>query len=153
METEKEMAWSFEDEVEYDYIKLRYSDRKKLSERALETRKAAKDIDQANPLYHRIAVTAEMAKLRCDMAYMVDRMEQLQATIGAMSYIHQQVDILTAAFGYQKMLGEKARIDYGLIAKALKEVEQLKVELSNGTQPRSQNPDGSKGNILPSEAG
>ena len=107
--------------------------------------KAFKDVNPKDHMYHRMAVSAEMAKLRVDMAYIVDRIAKMETVIAATARLHQRVDILEAAYGYQKMLAEKSRIEYALIAKGLEDIKKLKEELSNEAKQSSNGTDGAKG--------
>lgn len=136
-------AW--QDEVEYAHIKLEYEDRKALYHEARNKQKALEETTPDNPLYHRIAVSAEMARMRLHMAYMLNENKKLTQMIGSISWLHEQVAILQGAYGHIKMLAATVRIDYDAIAKGLSVIAKLKEELTNAVKPRSDKPDGAEG--------
>lgn len=102
--------WAMRDEQFYDFLKMKYSDRKKLSDIAEEKRKSAEKMKDDNPLYHRAQVSAEMASLRLDMAYIVDRNNQLEQYLATVEFLHQKVGVLEGAYGYLKMMLETCRL-------------------------------------------
>lgn len=142
-------AWNYADEQEYGYVKLRHADRQKLLDEMANKKKALKDIGPDNPLYHRIAVSAEMARMRADMAYIVARNDKLEELLGTVSFLHQRLDIVEGAYSHVKMLAEASRIDYAQGAKALLEIKRIKEELTNAVTKTSHQPDGEKSNVLP----
>ena len=138
-------AWDYQDEIEYNHLKLKYGNRKELHEEAANKRKALRDCEPDNPLYHRIAVSAEMAAMRVDYAYIVARNIRLEEMLGTVSFLHQRLDILEGSYGYMKMLAEGGRIDYATLTRLIRDVEKLKQELSNGAESGSKEPHGAKG--------
>lgn len=148
MDTLKDGAnpwWGYKDEVEYNHIKLRYSDRKNLLDEATAKQKAFEKTTPENPLYHRIASSAESAKLRVDMAFMVDRMNKLEELLSTVSFLHQRLDILEGSYGYIKMLAEGGRIDYATLTRIVKDIEKLKEEQINALSKTSKEPHGAEG--------
>ena len=140
-----ELAWGWQDEVEYNHLKLRYSNRKELSQQAQDKYKALKDVVPRDPMYHRMAVSAEMASLRVDMAYIVDKNNKLEEMLGTVAFIHQRLDILEGSYSYIKMLAEGGRIDYATLTRIVKDIEKLKEEQINAIKQRSDRPDGAEG--------
>lgn len=132
MSSENEMFWSFRDESFYSFLKHKYSDRAKLMAEAEEKRKAVDKMKDGDPLYHRCAVSAEMASLRVDMAYIVDRNNKLEEMIETISFLHQRVDILEGAYSHTKMMAETCRIDYGLVQRLYDKLKPLLKEQENG---------------------
>lgn len=132
MASDNEIFWSFRDESFYNFLKHKYSDRQKLSQEAEDKRKALDKMKDGDPLYHRCAVSAEMASLRVDMAYIVDRNNKLEEMIETISFLHQRVDILEGAYSHTKMMAETCRIDYGLISKLHEKLKPLLEEQKNG---------------------
>lgn len=124
--------WTYEDQSNLDYLELRYADRKKLGEEAISKRKALKDIASDNPFYQRAAMSAELAAMRWDMAYIVAENKKLRMMIGTIDWLHTQVNILMGAYSHVKMLAEKCRIDYGLINSGLTQIIKLKEEIQGG---------------------
>ena len=137
--------WGYQDEVEYKHIKMRYSDRRALLDEATAKQKAFDSCTPKNPLYHRIAVSAESAKLRVDMAYMVDRMTKLEELLSTVSFLHQRLDILEGSYSYIKMLAEGGRLDYATLTRIVKDIEKLKEEQANAITQRSDRPHGAEG--------
>ena len=123
----EDLAWGFGDEQFYTFLKHKYADRRQLKADAEEKRKAAeKMIDGKDPHYHRMAVTAEMAQLRLDMAYIIDKNNKLEQYIETIEYLHQKVGVLEGAYGYVKMLAENLRIDYSRISDLYKKLNPTK---------------------------
>lgn len=112
--------WAIRDEQFYGFLKMKYADRKKLCDEAEEKRKAAEKMKDTDPHFHRMAVSAEMASLRVDMAYIVDRNNQLEQYLETIEFLHQKVGILEGAYGHIKMLAEMAKADYNLAKNVLK---------------------------------
>lgn len=129
---EEDLMWSFRDESFYSFLKFKYQDRAKLQAEAEEKRKAVDKMKDGDPLYHRMAVSAEMAGLRVDMAYIVDRNNKLEEMIETISFLHQRVGILEGAYGHMKMMAETVRIDYSLISKLHEKLKPLLKEQENG---------------------
>lgn len=117
--------WSSRDEAFYAFMKEKYKDRQRLSTEAEQKRKAAEKMKDTDPHFHRMAMSAEMAQLRLDMAYIVDRNNQLEEMIGTVEYLHQRVGIVEGAYSHTKMLAETCRIDYALISKGLTDIKKL----------------------------
>lgn len=136
--------WSFQDETNYLFLQSRYKDRKAIGDEAGEKRKAVKNMDTDNPFYHRAAVSAEMAAMRYDMAYIVAENKKLRDYINTISWLHEQVGVLQGAYAHTKRLADLARIDYTLIETGLKMINKLKEELQNGTTQRSNEADGTE---------
>lgn len=141
------------DEIEYSHIKMQYANRKALMDEAVGKKKVLAETTPADPLYHRYAVSAEMAMMRVHMAYVLHENKKLTTMMSTLSWLHDQVGILQGAYGHVKMLAEMARIDYGAIAKGLLSIAKLKKELSNEAEQPSEKPDGQKGEVLPSQGG
>jgi hypothetical protein len=139
---EEGWAWPFQDENAAKLVAMKYEDRKALTAEALAKRKALQDIDDKNPFYHRAAVSCEMADMRCDMAYLILENKRLRELVEPIGWILQRIDILEGAYGHVKMLAESSRIDYGHIAKGLKEIIKLREELKNEIIKASDRPDG-----------
>lgn len=143
--TETERAASFshwQDESDYNRMTERYSDRKAIGNEALAKRKALDDIKAENPFYHRAAVSAEMAQMRYDMALIVEENKRLREMIETIGYLHQRMEVVYGAYSHVKMLADKSRIDYALIAKGIEDVLKLKKELTHEITARSSRPDG-----------
>ena len=120
------LFWSFRDESFYNFLKHKYADRQKLSAEAEEKRKALDKMKDGDPLYHRMAVSAEMASLRVDMAYIVDRNNKLEEMIGTVEYLHQKVGILEGAYGHLKLLYETCKTigEVGIMQTALRKQKE-----------------------------
>lgn len=142
MNFERTNLWNFRDEATYAFLEQKYRDREKLGAEYNEARKLAdksQTIDgRPNPQHPRLVLEADMAQIKLEMAYIIDRNGQLQQYIETLEYLHQRVGILEGAYGHTKMLAENCRIDYGLtkamhdkINKAIKEREDEK----NSGQP------------------
>ena len=140
-----QFAWTYHDDVEYNHLKLRYHDRKKLSEEALNKKRAFKDVTPDNPFYHRIAIAAEMAAMRVDMAYILDRNNKLEEQLSTVAHLHQRMDILEGCYSYIKMLVERSRIYYAQITEALEYITKFRGEKANAVEQRNNQPDGAEG--------
>lgn len=112
-------AWSLRDENHYTFIARKYEDRAKLHQDAESKRKAAEKMEAKNdPHYHRMRVEADMAQMRYEMAYLVDKNAQLQRIIDPLEYVFQRVSILEGAYSHIKLLAETVQADYNLLAKS-----------------------------------
>lgn len=140
--------WVYQDEANYAAMQDKYKDRQKLCDEANAKRAALKDMTSDNPFYHRAAVSAEMAQMRWEMAYIVAENQRLREMVGTIDWLHQQVSVLTGAYGHVKMLAETAKMEYGQAAKVVKlwldTIMKNKGE-NNGTTSGSNKVDGSKG--------
>lgn len=103
---EADIWWCFRDDKMNTLLENKYADRKKLAEEAEQKRQAVEKMDAANPLYHRAAVSSEMAQMRFEMAYIIDKNRQLAQYIETIEYLHQRVGILEGAYGHLKLLNE-----------------------------------------------
>lgn len=137
--------WSFGEEANYNFIKERYKNRQKIGEEALSKKKAFEKMKADDPLYTRAAVSAEMAQMRWDMAYMVAMNERMREYVESLDFVHQQISILSGAYQHTKLLADDARINYARIHKGLKLIETLTEELQNGITKASNGTDGAKG--------
>lgn len=126
---EEAWAWSMRDEGQYQFLRHKYHDRKGLADDCAQKRKLAdksETVDgKPNPEHPRLQMHAEMAQLRYEMSYIVDKNAQLETQIEALSYLCQRVDILEGAYGHVKLVAETAKVDYSLVAKALKSINDL----------------------------
>lgn len=136
--------WNWQDEVESSNINMRYSNRQRMLNDAIKKKKAFQDTTPDNQLYHRIAVSAEMARMRVDMAYLIAENIHLKGQIGTIRWLHDQLGILQGAYAHNKMLAEQARIDYAKIAKGLEDIGKLKEGLLNEVKQRNNKPDGAE---------
>lgn len=129
-------AWSMRDEGQYQFMAKKYAERKKLADEFDVKRKLAdksETIDgKPNPQYPRIRLEADMAQMRYEMAYIVEKNAMLSEQVQIMGNLFQRVDILEGAYGHMKLLAEGCRIDYTEIAKALKILKPLLKEHGNG---------------------
>lgn len=148
----EEAYWSHQDSVEYDYIRMRYTDRKALLHEMANKKKALASINPDNPQYHRIAFSAEMARLRADMAYIVGENDNMRELVDTIRDLHDQMGILRGAYSHVKLLADRSQMDYKLITKAIDEMLKLKREITNAATKRSDGTDGQEGELLPSEA-
>ncbi len=109
-------AWELRDERHYQFIARKYHDRRKLAAEADEKRKLADKSEtingKPNPQHPRLCVEAEMAQMRYDMAYMVDKNTQLEQYIETIEFVHQRLGILEGAYGHIKTLVMGSRMDY-----------------------------------------
>ena len=123
-------GWELHDERQYKFMEQKYHDRHKLFNEAEAARKLAdksQTIDgKPNPQYPRLCMEAEMANMRYEMAYIIDKNTQLSAIIETIAFMHQRVDILEGAYGHMKLMAETCKIDYSLVADALKSIKKLK---------------------------
>jgi len=133
MDDKKEDYWSFTDQANYDFMKLRYQSRTALLDEAIKKRKVLADSNPSDPYYHRYAVSAEVADMRSDLAHFMKKIEIMEANVETLDWIHQQVDILQGCYAHQKMLAEKCRIDYGVVDLMLRQVTKLTKELRDGS--------------------
>lgn len=115
--------WEIRDESYYSFLKHKYKDRAKLSQEAEDKRKAA-DAMVGSPHHLRMTVEADMASMRLDMAYIVDRNNQLEQYLETVEFLHQKVGILEGAYSHIKMLAEVCRNDYVDFAKKLKQLKE-----------------------------
>ena len=119
----EDLAWGFGDEQHYSFLQHKYGNRRQLKDDDEEKRKAAEKMaDGKDPHYHRMAVTAEMAQLRLDMAYIIDKNNKLEQYIETIEYLHQRVGILEGAYGHLKLLGENMKFDYSRISELYKKL-------------------------------
>lgn len=153
MDADEAVFWKYADEMEYTYIKERYSDRKSLMEEASNKLKAFKETEPNSRMYHRIAVSAEMAKMRVDMAYVIDKNTKLEEMLGTVAFLHQRIDILEGAYSHIKIVAEKCRIEYGVMASMLKDMKKLREDMTNEVKQRSDVTDGPTGDVLPRQGG
>lgn len=109
-QSENGMFWAYSDENFYSFMRNKYSNRANLAKEADDKRKALEKMKDDNPLYHRMAAGAEMAQLRLDMAYIIDKNTKLEQFIETIGYLHQRVDILEGAYGHLKLLFETCKI-------------------------------------------
>lgn len=112
-------AWNLRDEGYYEFLKTKYQDRAKLATEAEQKRKAAEKAKDTDPHYHRLQVSSEMASLRLDMAYIVDRNNQLEQYVSTLEFLHERVGILEGAYGHTKLMAEIVRADFELLKKTL----------------------------------
>jgi hypothetical protein len=110
MEWSAGAMWSMQDDQFYDFLKRKYQDRQKLSIECEEKRKALEKTKETDALYHRMAVSAEMAQLRLDMAYIVDKNTKLEQYVETIGYLHTRLDIVEGAYGHLKLLFETCRL-------------------------------------------
>lgn len=147
-------AWSLQDEGQYQFLQRKYHDRRTLSKEATAARKLADKSEtvngQPNAHHPRLVLVADMAQVRCDMAYVMDKNRQLEEQITALSWLHQRVDILEGAYGHIKMLAETCRIDYASVLKAMKIIEAFNKEHQNAKEKPAS--DGGKSDVLPDKA-
>lgn len=136
-----EPSWSFQDESNYNFIKLKYADRNALGDEAIAKRKALADIAAENPFYHRAAVSAELAQMRYEMAYIVAENNKLREMIGTISWLHEQLSLTQGAYAHTKMLAERNRIDYALFKSGMDRIVKLKEEFDNVLKQGCQKPD------------
>lgn len=136
MSYERAALWTFRDEATYAFLEQKYRDREKLGEEYAAARKLAEKsqtVDgKPNPMLPRLEMQADMAQMKLEMSYIIDRNSQLQQHIETIGYLHDRVGILEGAYGHTKMLAETCRIDYVLtkglhekLTKYLKEHEHV----------------------------
>jgi|GEM_PF-5633264 len=113
-----DFIWEIRDEQYYSFLKHKYKDRQRLRTEAEEKRKAAEAMKDS-PHRHRMTVEAEMASLMVDMAYIVDRNNQLEQYLGTIEFLHQKVGILEGAYAHIKMLAETCKNDYLVLYRKL----------------------------------
>lgn len=132
-------AWTMRDEEQYQFLEKKYGDRRSLYEGAVHARKQAdrsETIDgQPNPHHRRLVLEAEMAQMRYEMAYVIDKNKFLSQFIETIEFLHQRVGLVEGAYHHVKLLAETARIDYHAVAKGLTEIKKLK-EQYNETATR-----------------
>lgn len=109
-QSEHGIFWAFADEQFYSFMRRKYHDRAKLASEAEAKRKALEKVKEDNPMYHRMAASVEMAALRLDMAYMMDKNTKLEQFIETIEYLHQRVGIVEGAYGHLKLLFEQCRV-------------------------------------------
>lgn len=111
-----DMAWDFRDEEQYAFIEKKYGNRRALWEAAQQARREAdgKELKdgQPNPQHRRLVLEAEMATMRFEMAYVIDKNKQLQQIIEPLEFVFQRLTILEGAYGHVKLLAETAKTDY-----------------------------------------
>lgn len=134
--------WQHQDSVEYNYIRLRYANRKELLDEMAHKKKVLNATKETDPHYQRIAMSAEMARLRADMAYIVGENDNMRGLIETMRDLHDQMGILRGAYSHVKLLADDSKMSYSLIAKGLSEIIKLKGEFTNGSTQRSDRTDG-----------
>lgn len=125
-------AWSMRDEGQYQFMARKYADRQKLSKEYEEKRKLAdksETIDgKPNPQHPRIRLEADMAQMRYEMAYILEKNSMLSEQIGILVQLFERVSLLEGAYHHTKMLAENCRIDYAAIAEGLKFFHTFKKE-------------------------
>jgi len=109
-QSQEGMFWAFSDEQFYSFLKRKYHDRAKLASEAEAKRKALEKVKDSDPMYHRMAASAEMAALRLDMAYMIDKNTKLETFLETIGYMHTRLDIVEGAYGHLKLLFEQCRL-------------------------------------------
>lgn len=107
---EADIWWCFRDEQMHTLLENKYADRKRLATEAEQKRQAVEKMEATNPLYHRAAVSSEMAQMRFEMAYLIDKNRQLAQYIETIEYLHQRVGIIEGAYGGLKLLLETANM-------------------------------------------
>lgn len=140
MSHERAALWNFRDEATYAFLEQKYRDREKLGAEYDAARKLAdksQTIDgKPNPQHPRLALEADMAQLKLEMAYIIDRNSQLQQYIATLEYLHERVGILEGAYGHTKLLAETCRIDYALVKDALDKIHKfLKEQKHDNKKP------------------
>ena len=111
--------WTIRDEGYYSFLKIKYQDRAKLSQEAQEKRKACDSMGDS-PHRHRMSVEADMATMRLDMAYILDRNNQLEQYLETIEFLHQKVGILEGAYSHVKLIAENCRNNYDILLAKLK---------------------------------
>lgn len=110
------MVWAMRDERVYSMLERKYTDRKKLAAEAEDARKLAEKnqtIDgKPNPLLPMLLMRAEIAQLRFEMSYIIDKNTHLGSIIETVDYLHTRIGIAEGAYAHVKMLAEGNRIDY-----------------------------------------
>ena len=131
----KAIAWQMRDENMYAFIERKYHDRQALSDQAEAARKLAEKSQtiegNPNPQYPRLLIEADIAQMKLEMAYVLDKNAQLAQYIDTLEFLHQRVGVLEGAYAHIKMLAETCRIDYALISKAVEFVKKFKQEHSD----------------------
>lgn len=131
-------AWSIRDEGQYQFMATKYGDRKRLSEEYEAKRKVADKSEtiegKPNPQYPRIRLEADMAQMRYEMAYILDKNKQLSEQVEALTWLYQRVDILEGAYGHMKLLAETTRIDYHAVKSMMQKLQPLIKEQADGKE-------------------
>jgi len=123
---------------QYRMMTAKYEDLKAISDEVRNKKKALEEISADNPFYHRAAVSAEMAQMREDMSLIVHENKRMRDMIETIGDLHQRMSVLYGAYDHVKMLADRSRIDYALIAKGIETIIKLKEELTNEiTQTRT----------------
>lgn len=123
-------SWQFnmQDERQYDFIRQKYADRRALMEQAAEARKKAdssQTVDgKPNPKHPALVLQADMAQLRFEMAYVVDKNNHLEAQVNILADLSQRVSILEGAYSHVKMVAETCRNYYHMVQSVLKKQDQ-----------------------------
>lgn len=136
--TKDDYAWDFRDEEAYGFLEKKYHNRRLLWEASEHARRQADDAEliggAPNPQYRRLVLEAEVAKLRYEMAYMVDKNKQLATLIEPLEFLFQRVGILEGAYGHVKLLAETAHTDYNLLEGAMKKLSEMYDKFKKGAK-------------------
>lgn len=106
----------FEDE-NYKLIKQRYGDREQLGNDWIEKRKIAdksefKEDRKPNPLYPRLRMEADIARMAYDMSFLLEANAIMQEQIMMFSSMFQRMAILEGAYSHLMAAHGNVREDY-----------------------------------------
>lgn len=139
---EENATWDFQDEAHNQWVQWKYGkeNRAKLKEdyqnktKMVEKSKTLPD-GKPNPHLPRMQLEADLAQTRYDMAYLVDRNQELENKMEILVQLFDRVSILEGAYSHIKTVAEVAKIDYGLISQGLREIKEIK-DLKAKSQPQ-----------------
>lgn len=126
-----EGVWSMEDQANAEFLALKYQNRKQLGDDWTEKRKLAemsktKEDGKPNPLYPRLAMEAEMARMAFDMAYVIQINENLKQQVEILSSLYERVGLLEGAYSYLRQSTDYVKQQHkDMMLKNIEERRQL----------------------------
>lgn len=137
MDWEIGALWKLRDEQAYTFIEQKYKNRQSLQQYADLARKlsdSSQTIDgKPNPHHPLLEARAEVAQLRLEMSYMIERNAHLQGYVEQIEFLYQRVSIVEGAYQHTKLLAETAKIDYSLIRSLADRLNKFLTERKNDT--------------------
>jgi hypothetical protein len=113
VEALKSFQWSIQDEAQFEFIAIKYGDRKKLYDEYHEKRKLADKSETINGkpnLHHpRMLLEADVAQMRWEMAYLLSKNKELEERTQILSGLYERVSILEGAYNFLTMGFENAK--------------------------------------------
>lgn len=110
-------GWTAQDESNWEFLKQKYKERENLSEEWIEKRKTASQKQttaegKPNPLYPRLVLEAENARLQYENAIIIARLNIMEEQMSIMEGLFQRVGILEGAYQSLALANSTIKVDY-----------------------------------------